>query len=199
VQVSILGGAVDPKRKELSRQTLWFFIHGNYAAIKYGLDDEYVFNKLYDDLEVREKLTTLINAVSRGKIPKDGPEVMAAAKEIKKIYDSRLINNTGFFEANEDEAKKQLDTDVLTPEEAFPVDMQKGKLEKKREIEENNPSSETPEEAEFRLQKEILLRDQEHDERINKNKENMIEEDRDRHVRSEGSLLMRNFIKRYLK
>ncbi len=63
------------------------------AAQFYKLDNIDVMQKILQYPETREKLTTLINAIDRGHIPADGPEVMAEARAIKSWLDSKEQTN----------------------------------------------------------------------------------------------------------
>lgn len=87
----LAGGAVEPQRKALSKEKLLMFMH-SAAAQKHGLDNIEVMTKLLSYPETREKITTLINAVDRGHIPLDGPEVMAEAAVIKQWLDAKKTN-----------------------------------------------------------------------------------------------------------
>src|SRR5574338_333557 len=59
---SRLGLPQDRQPKELSKQEMWIWIHGHPAAGKFGLDNEDVFAKVYEDLELRHQLTRIIYA-----------------------------------------------------------------------------------------------------------------------------------------
>lgn len=93
----LAGGLVEPQRKELSKNKLLMFMK-TPAAHKYGLDNMDVITRLLEDQELKQKITTLINAVDRGHYPKDGPEVNAAAQEIKKIFEDRKKTNLSALE-----------------------------------------------------------------------------------------------------
>ena len=47
--------------------------------------------------EMRSKLTTLINAIDRGHIPVDGPEIMSEVQDLRKWLSDKETN-TGAFE-----------------------------------------------------------------------------------------------------
>lgn len=86
------GGAVEPQRKDLSKEKLLVFMK-TPAAQYYKLDNMDVMQKILQYTETREKLTTLVNAIDRGHIPADGPEVMEAARAIKSWLDAKEQTN----------------------------------------------------------------------------------------------------------
>ncbi len=88
----ILGGAVEPQRKALSKEKLRMFMM-TPAAQFYKLDNIDVMQRILAFPETREKLTTLINAIERGHVPADGPEVMAEAQAIRKWLDAQEKTN----------------------------------------------------------------------------------------------------------
>jgi hypothetical protein len=91
------GGRTLPKRKELSRDKLLMFSY-TPAAEKYGLDSLDVLSKLLEYPETKEALTTLINAIDRGHIPRDGTKIMEETKAIREMFDILSSNNEDFFE-----------------------------------------------------------------------------------------------------
>lgn len=88
----ILGGAVEPQRKALSKEKLRMFMI-TPAAQFYKLDDIDVMQRILQYPETREKLTTLINSIDRGHVPADGPEVMSEAQSIRKMLDAQKQTN----------------------------------------------------------------------------------------------------------
>jgi hypothetical protein len=88
----LAGGSVEPQRKALSKEKLLMFMRGP-AAQHYGLDNIDVMTRALSYPEVREKITTLVNAVDRGHIPLDGPEVMAETRAIKSWLDNKEKTN----------------------------------------------------------------------------------------------------------
>jgi hypothetical protein len=86
------GGAVEPQRQELSKNKLLMFSR-TPAAQKYGLDDLDTMTRLLNYPDLKNKITTLINAIDRGHVPADGPEVMTEAAELKRIYQERQATN----------------------------------------------------------------------------------------------------------
>lgn len=86
------GGAVEPQRKALSKEKLLVFMR-TPAAQFYHLDNIDVMQKILQYQETRDKLTTLVNAIDRGHIPADGPEVMEAARAIKSWLEAKEKTN----------------------------------------------------------------------------------------------------------
>jgi hypothetical protein len=102
-ETPMAGGSVEPQRKELSKEKLLMFMH-TPAAQKYGLDNLDVMTQILQYPPLREKITTLINAIDRGHYPIDGSEVMAETQEIKKWLDSQKTTN---LPALEDETSEK--------------------------------------------------------------------------------------------
>lgn len=107
--VPLQGGAVEPQRKELSKDKLLMFMK-TPAAQSYGLDNMEVMTRLLSFPQLRQKLTTLINAIDRGHYPIDGPEVAAEAAEIKRLLDQMAATNEPFFEKSEGEPSQETPT-----------------------------------------------------------------------------------------
>jgi len=85
------GTRVAPQRKELSKEKLLMFMR-TPAAQFYGLDNIDVMSQALSYPEVKDKITTLVNAIDRGHIPADGPEVMAETRTIKSWLDAKKTN-----------------------------------------------------------------------------------------------------------
>jgi hypothetical protein len=68
------------------------------GAQQYKLDNIDVMQRILQFPETREKITTLINAIDRGHIPADGPEVMAEAQSIRKWLDVQEKTNVSALE-----------------------------------------------------------------------------------------------------
>lgn len=73
------------------------------AAQQYHLDNMNTMTRMLAIPELRQKITTLLNAIDRGHVPLDGPEVSSAAQEFRRIYDERQQTNAPFFEKPEEE------------------------------------------------------------------------------------------------
>lgn len=177
---------IDPQRKELSKQEMWMWIHGHPAAIRFGLDNEDVFAKIYEDLELRHDLTTIIYATKRAKNPASPGKVLEAVKELMEVFRQRQTNEELLEGGDEAEELRQ---QIIAPEEYWSNKMQEAKKEK---------ALERAEEEQAQLEKARLAPlIQQRDEEFEKRKQ--IEEDRERHIRSEGSFLLRALLKkRYL-
>jgi len=187
---SRLGFPQDRQPKELSKQEMWMWIHGHPAAGKYGLDDEDIFAKIYEDLDLRHKLTKIIYATNRARSPRQ----IAKVKEAVELYMQlarQKITNEGLLEGGEEAEERR--QQMVSPEEAWNAKMQGAKKDKALE----RAEEEAAEAEKARLAPLIEQRDEEHRQRLEKQKQ--IEEDRERHVRSEGAALLKALIKkRYL-
>jgi hypothetical protein len=93
-ETALEGGAVSQVRKPLSKEKLRMFML-TPAAQAYGLDNMDVMTKVLEEPELREMLTTVINAVDRGHVPRDGSDISEIAKTIKKrIQEKKQTNLT---------------------------------------------------------------------------------------------------------
>lgn len=90
--IPLAGGLVVPERKPLSKEKLLMFTR-TPAAQQYGLDNLDVMGQILAYPPLRESVTTLINAIDRGHIPIDGPEVAAEAKAIREWLDRQKQTN----------------------------------------------------------------------------------------------------------
>jgi|SRR5580698_1328157 hypothetical protein len=86
------GGPLEPQRKELSKEQLLMFMR-TPAAQQYRLDDMDVMYQLLSDPVMKSKITTLVNAISRGHVPVDGPAVTVEAKAMRDWIDQREKTN----------------------------------------------------------------------------------------------------------
>lgn len=163
---TLSGGAVDPKRKELSRDQINMFMYTPVAAA-YGLNNMEMMTKILEDHELRQKLTTIINAIDRGHRPIDGPEMRESVSELAELSRQKFSTNTGYFEHG---MEPQTETD---PEELLAAELARQKKEQTAQIIEDKK----------RQRLEPLIR--ERDERA---RQQGIERDREYHVRSDGVL-----------
>jgi hypothetical protein len=92
IEVGQEGGRLEPQRKELSKEQLLVFMR-TPAAQQYRLDDMDVMGQILSDPTMKNKLTTLVNAISRGHVPIDGPAVAVEAKAIRDWLNSREQTN----------------------------------------------------------------------------------------------------------
>jgi hypothetical protein len=99
------------QRERLSRDKLKFF--ADSIGLDYGLGDIDVLEKVlsYDDL--REKLTTVINAISRGKVSKfdselreDIEDIMIQFKEKEKLNNKKYFDEEEYEEVNDEDLEK---------------------------------------------------------------------------------------------
>jgi hypothetical protein len=166
----LAGGTVDPQRKELSKNQIRMFMYTPIAA-SYGLDNMDMMTKILEDLSLKQKLTTIINAIERGHCPADGPEMREAVAELAELAKQKFSTNTSFFEHDIEPESEQ------DPEELQRADLFRVKREQAAEL--------ASEEERKRLQSLIRKRDEEAH-------QNSIEKDRDRLIRSDGVLKLLN-------
>lgn len=79
--IPLKGTFVEPERMELSKQKIFNFLHTPVAE-SYGLTLESFEKAILENPELKSKVTTLINAIDRGHIPRDGKEVAEIVTEI---------------------------------------------------------------------------------------------------------------------
>ena len=132
-------------------------LHAPKIGSKYGLEDRDDWRYVVEHNEpLKQKLTTVINALNRGHSPRDAFEV---GKEIKELLNRRdEINaptNESFFGAPEEEAQRQM-TELRDPSDKAMKELRDEKELKKLELED-----EANEEEQAQLKKLIEKRDQE--------------------------------------
>lgn len=93
------GGIIEPQRKELSKEQLLMFMKTPMAQL-YHLDDMDIMYQILSDPMMKGKLTTLINAISRGRIPTDGPIIAAETKAMRDWLNSKEKTNLPALENN---------------------------------------------------------------------------------------------------
>ena len=91
------GETVEPQRKELSKDKILMFMRSP-AAQSLGLDSLEIMARVLSYPDLKEKVTTIINAIDCGHSPIDGPEVRGAAEEIMKIFNERQQTNVSALE-----------------------------------------------------------------------------------------------------
>jgi hypothetical protein len=163
---SLSGGAVSPKRKEISKDQIRMFMFTPIAKF-YGLDNMEMMTKILEDHSLRQKLTTIINAIERGHRPIDGPEMSVEVAELAELAKQKFSTNTDFFEHN-----------VEPSTELEPEELQSAELARQKR---NQKAEQTADQERQKLLPLIQKRD---DEVLQKN----IEQDRQRHIRSDGIL-----------
>lgn len=174
---AIMGGAVSPMVREPTKQEQFMF-RQTPLAVHHHLDDGHIFSKIWDNPELKPRLVHLINkAKSKDAVVKTDPEIMREVLSILKGQQGR-VTNEGLFDVPEEEAQQRLN--VLPPEEEWSRQMQEAKRQKEME----QPDTSEP-------GRDDLYRRQLEESR------KQIEEDRERHVRSEGSSRLEKILKRY--
>jgi hypothetical protein len=95
-----IGGRFQPTRAPLSENDIISFIRQN--GDQYGLSttDDWAV-ALMDDPQLKEQLTTVINALSRGQVPRNSVDVKMQLAEIMKNHEERKANNSHLFEDKE--------------------------------------------------------------------------------------------------
>jgi len=168
----LAGSVVVPRRKPLSKDKLLMFMK-TPVAHSFGLDRMDMMTKLLEDHQLREKLTTVINAVDRGHLPVDGPEISATVADMVKTVE-RKMTNTPYFEAGEDAAREFGKPNFVSPQ-----------LKKER-LSEQADEELAGKQEEARLQSLIQDRDKKHLQNVEEKRQKEIDEDRKRLIRSEG-------------
>lgn len=166
------------QRREVSKDEIRRFLQMSPYAQDYDLDLETVSYLLQSKIlmyfpQEREALVSLINAVNRGENPRVGPEILRKIKQIKEEMAFQTPNTV--HELPEEEAQ-QVFHSLQDPAENWSHQMQ----ERKKEVEKERQEDQSSEESLERLAPEIEKRDKEHQEK-------QIEEDRNRHIRRDGT------------
>lgn len=125
----IISGKTTPQRKELSKDKLLSFSRTPIAE-KYGFDNLEILQKLLEDPEMKNKLTTVINSVNRGHIPRDGEAVLAEAKYISQQMQNKMPSPIN--ELSEEEAQQAFKS-KMDPAEHWSEEMNQRKKELKEE------------------------------------------------------------------
>jgi len=153
----ILSGKIEPVRKALNKDQILTFSRTFYAK-KYGIDSLDILERLLRSPAIREKLTTVINAVNRGKIPKDGPAILEEAQKIAEQIGKETPNIV--HEIPEEDAQEAFKA-KLDPAEQWSHEMNEQKKYKAKENAEEFPGL-NPEV----LDKNVEKRDKEWEERM---------------------------------
>jgi hypothetical protein len=175
-EYALLGGHKAQKRKVISPRVITDFLTRYPQAEQYGLDRDTLSQLLQSDFrmyfpEERETITTLINAVKRGHIPKDADEIFQKTKKIKeKMLAQRP---TSVHNMPEEEAQQAFKSEVLSPNEQWNRQMQ----ERKKEIATENQEEEAAELERQRLAPLIQQRDLEHTKKQEEQNQKKTEED----------------------
>lgn len=92
-----LPGRFTPQRAPLSEYDIIDFIrqHGS----EYGISSQEDWGTVFgDDPQLKQDMTTVINALNRGHYPKDSPEIKMQIAEIMKNHEQRKSSNAPLFE-----------------------------------------------------------------------------------------------------
>lgn len=153
-----------PQRMELSKEKLSIFMK-TPAAQQYGLDNINVMQKILFFGDLRQRVITLINAIDRGHIPADGPEVAKETAEIIAAFRLKEETNVGALEQSR----------LPNPQLERALIMQKNdeifEKNKQRELEEKYDPSFVARQHEQTVQKEEMLERNQEMERLEKEKE----------------------------
>lgn len=99
--VPVHGGSISREHGELSKQQLLNFIIATPAFQQYGVTSFEVMEQVLDDPDIRQRLTTLINAVKRGLVPVDGSQVADFARQVKHRLEQAQYTNLPVLEESE--------------------------------------------------------------------------------------------------
>lgn len=157
----ILSGTVEPKRRPLTPQNLIDFLRKPIAD-QYGITSEDVLRKLLERPDLREKLTTVINAINRGHVPKDGPAVLAEAQRAARQLVLENPQPSAIHEMPEEMAQKEMKSDILDPAQQWSRTMQEMKKDRGQE----RLQEEESELSKQRLAPAVEKRDLEHEQRL---------------------------------
>lgn len=107
----VLPGRFSPQRAPLSVYDIIDFIrqHGDEYGLSSTEDWEVVFR---DDPEFREDMTTIINAINRGRYPLGSADVKMEIARVIRDYEERKSTNANLFES-EPEVNEPDDSDVM--------------------------------------------------------------------------------------
>ena len=175
---AIMGGPVKPIPMEPTAEEQFRF-RFTPLAVHHRLDDPEIFNKVWDNPELKPRVIDLINKSEnvKTKVFTD-PEIM---REVLTILRSRQRQQTneGLFNAPEEVAQQRMN--VLPPEEDWSRQMQEAKRLKQEEPDQEDP----------------IIRDEMHKRRLEQDRLKQIEEDRERLMGSKSGSRMEQILKRY--
>lgn len=94
-----------PQRAPLAEYDIVPFLR--QYGLQYGLrDNEDWATAFRDDPQFKHEITTVINALDRGLIPRDEASVKMEIARVIKEHEERKATNAGIFEASEDQAQQ---------------------------------------------------------------------------------------------
>jgi hypothetical protein len=99
--VEVQEGTISRQKGELTKNRLIYFVLASPPLRDYGITSLDIVQKILDEPEMKAKLTTLYNAVHRGHIPLDGPEVLTFATEVKRRMEEKAQTNVPALESPE--------------------------------------------------------------------------------------------------
>jgi hypothetical protein len=175
---AIMGGPVKPMVMEPTAEEQFRF-RFTPLAVHHHLDDSVVFNRLWDDKDLKPKVIRLINKSENNSKIETDTDVMNAALAILAARSHRQTNE-GLFNAPEQVAQQRMNE--LPGEEEWSRQMLEAKRLKNEE---------------FGQEDDPIMRDEMHRRRLEE-RDRQIKEDRERHVRKEGNISrIEQILKRY--
>lgn len=94
-------GSISRQKGELTKNRLIYFVLATAPMRDYGVDSLEIVQKILEEPDMKDKLTTLYNAVHRGHIPLDGPEVLTFATEVRRRMEEKSQTNQTALESAE--------------------------------------------------------------------------------------------------
>jgi len=186
---------LEPRRAPIYKGDIVDFLR-QYGP-EYGLNSYDDWQVAFEhDQELKEQITTVINALNRAKTPKDEAAVKMQLAEVMHAWELRKKTNIPALEMGENEFKEVFRPRFVSPE-----------LKKER-LQEQSQKDEAKQEEWEKLQEIVRKRDEankrhqlEYQEELRnkelEQKQREIEEDRERHIRSEGESRLEQILKRY--
>lgn len=173
-----------PQRAPLSVYDIVPFIR--QYGIEYGIRGEKDWEIAFrDDPEFKEEITTVINAVNRGKIPNNEQAVKMEIARVIRNHEARMATNQRAFEMGEDEFKQTYKAPFVSPE------LKKERLQQQRQVEEARI------EEQEKLQEQVRQRDEAHQrQQQDKTEQEILQEEEALHSKYSSSRL-EQILKRY--
>jgi hypothetical protein len=94
-------GSISRQKGELTKNQLIYFVLATPPMRNYGVDSLDIVQKILEEPGMKDRLTTLYNAVHRGHVPLDGPEVLNFATEIRRRMEEKAQTNVSVLESPE--------------------------------------------------------------------------------------------------
>lgn len=99
--VAVQSGNISRQKGELTKNRLIYFVLATPPMRDYGIDSLDIVQKILEEPDMKDKLTTLYNAVHRGHIPLDGSEVLTFATEVRRRMEEKAQTNEPALESPE--------------------------------------------------------------------------------------------------